>query len=138
MTRFLLSVAALFLSLFMCSAHAVADELDPEIPVADGAEELGDRQNTSTPVDLETESSPETIIILGQPRETAYVVAIPGSREHLLDRVQDSVPQAFITDSRRGRYIQAGAFSSRSDAEALSCQLRHQGFDARVVYFRVR
>ena len=66
------------------------------------------------------------------------MVAIPGSREERLDRVQEIIPQAFLTDSRRGRYIQAGAFSTRSEAEALSCQLRYRGFDARVVYFRVR
>lgn len=85
-----------------------------------------------------THEDEEIIRILGQPREAPYVVAIPRPTDDLLDRVQESVESAFITDSRRGRYIQAGAFPRRSDAEALSCQLRREGFDARVVYFRVR
>ncbi|MEM7770616.1 MAG: SPOR domain-containing protein [Cyanobacteria bacterium P01_A01_bin.37] len=93
---------------------------------------------SSDPIAQRNEDSLENVLTLGQPSDAPFVVAIPGSREERLDRLQDIVPQAFLTDSRRGRYIQAGAFSSRSDAEALSAYLRHQGFDARVVYFRVR
>lgn len=109
-----------------------------------GSEELdddmGDRPEVPPPIPTDFQASPNSgnVIILGQPESAPYVVAIPGSREELLDRVQETVPQAFLTDSRRGRYVQAGAFPTRSEAEALSCQLRHQGFDARVVYFRVR
>jgi cell division protein FtsN len=102
--------------------------------------ETGDRPDVPPPIpaDFQVDPNSGNVIILGQPESAPYVVAIPGSRDELLDRVQERVPQAFLTDSRRGRYVQAGAFSTRSEAEALSCQLRHQGFDARVVYFRVR
>jgi len=86
---------------------------------------------------ISTDITPD-VVLLGQPDNAPFVVVIPGSREERLDRLQQIVPNAFLTDSRRGRYIQAGAFSSRSDAESLSSFLRHQGFDARVVYFRSR
>ena len=101
-------------------------------------QELGNRPDAVIPNESAIQNNPAPIITLGQLQETPFVVAIPGSREDRLDRVQETIPQAFLTDSRRGRYIQAGAFSTRSDAEVLSRQLRYRGFDARVVYFRVR
>lgn len=118
------------------AAGEAADELDDngELEQAEG-----DRpERPPIPDDFMTPQNADSTIILGQPAEAPYVVAVPGSRDELLDRVQAIVPQAFLTDSRRGRYVQAGAFPTRSQAEALSCQLRHQGLDARVVYFRVR
>ncbi|MEB3211918.1 MAG: SPOR domain-containing protein [Leptolyngbyaceae bacterium] len=95
-------------------------------------------ENESTgSTDSSTVDANDVPVVLGQPSNAPFVVAIPGSREDRLEQLQELVPTAFLTDSRRGRYIQAGAFSSRSNAEALSSFLRHQGFDARVVYFRV-
>lgn len=91
-------------------------------------------------IDLNSESSEsnDEPILLGQPDDSPYVVAIPARRDDLLEQVQDSIPTAFLTDSRRGQYIQVGAFPRRSLAEELSRDLRDQGFDARVVYFPVR
>ena len=95
---------------------------------------------TSDPslVPLLPDAEDEEAIMLGQPQDSPYVVVIPGSRDELLDRVQAIVPTAFITDSRRGWYINAGSFNRRTDAEVVSTVLRHQGLDARVVYLRVR
>ncbi|MBD2311982.1 hypothetical protein H6G20_09955 [Desertifilum sp. FACHB-1129] len=73
-------------------------------------------------------------ILLGQPCTNPYIVAIPTHNFQLLDRVQRQVPSAFITDSRLGHYILAGAFTHRLLAESLNMQLRHLGFNARVVY----
>jgi hypothetical protein len=76
-------------------------------------------------------------IVLGQPRNAPYIVAIPGADVATLLRVQRYIPTAFITDSRYGSYIQAGAFSDRAPAEERSRGLRGLGFDARVAYFPV-
>lgn len=89
-------------------------------------------------VKQENGDATENVILLGQPEDAPYVVVIPGGEEALLDRVQAYYPRAFLTDSRLGRYVQAGAFSTYSEAVELNDQLRAVGFDARVVYLRVR
>jgi hypothetical protein len=76
---------------------------------------------------------PETIT-LGQPCNHPYVVAIPSRNDDVLDRVQAIVEYAFITESRFGPYVQAGASPRRRPAEQVSRQLRRAGFDARVIY----
>ncbi len=80
---------------------------------------------------------PAPPIVLGQPRNAPYVVAIPTSDIATLLRVQNYIPAAFITDSSYGQYIQAGAFSDRARAEERSRGLQNLGFDARVAYFPV-
>lgn len=74
------------------------------------------------------------IVILGQPCDHPYVVAIPTQNLVTLETVHSYIPTAFFTDSGRGRFIQAGSASRRLDAESLSQQLRAKGFDARVIY----
>jgi hypothetical protein len=74
------------------------------------------------------------VITLGQPCDYPYVVAIPYANEGLLDRVQTVVATAFITESRFGPYVNAGASPRRVPAEQVSRQLRRAGFDARVIY----
>ncbi|WP_330220846.1 SPOR domain-containing protein [Calothrix sp. NIES-3974] len=51
-----------------------------------------------------------------------------------LERVRRIIPNAQLAKSRKGDFINAGAFSNRSDAERLTRQLRDRGFDARVEY----
>lgn len=86
-----------------------------------------------------TRSSPQIrAIVLGQPEETPYVVVIPGSDFSLLHQVQQYAPLAFLSNSRLGSYIQAGAYTDRSPAEVLSRALQQQGWDARVVYMPIR
>jgi cell division protein FtsN len=87
------------------------------------------------PVDPSTYSRP---IILGQPKETPYVVVIPAANLQLVEKVQQYAPLAFMTASRLGSYIQAGAFADRPTAESLTYELRKQGLDARVVYLRIK
>lgn len=74
------------------------------------------------------------VIILGQPCQNPYVVAIPTADAAVLDRVQTYAPGAFFTDSRLGSYVQAGSFIHRSLADEFSLQLRHAGFRARTIY----
>lgn len=76
--------------------------------------------------------------ILGQPCDRSYVVVIPARDRQILRQVQQRVPTAFLTNSRLGWYIQAGAFASRAPAEALGFQLRQQFRDVRVAYLPVR
>jgi peptidoglycan hydrolase-like protein with peptidoglycan-binding domain len=67
--------------------------------------------------------------------ENRYIVVVPVSANDTLNRVRQLLPQAFSASSRRGDYVNAGAFVERSDAQRLSDQLRDRGFDARVEYF---
>lgn len=64
-----------------------------------------------------------------------YVVVIPVAGNDTLNRVRQLLPQAFQATSRRGDYVNAGAFLERNDAERLTRQLRDRGFDARVQFF---
>lgn len=76
-------------------------------------------------------------IVLGQPQDLPYVVIIPTDDSRVLAWLQRRIPEAFLSASRLGRYIQAAAFSEREPAEELSQQLRSHGLDARVVYLRI-
>ncbi|BAZ04241.1 peptidoglycan-binding protein [Calothrix sp. NIES-3974] len=71
---------------------------------------------------------------IGNVPKNNYVVAIPIRANDTLERVRQFVPQAQLDKSRRGDFVNAGAFSNRSDAERLTRQLRDRGFDARVEY----
>jgi hypothetical protein len=77
-------------------------------------------------------------IILGQPKEKPFVVVIPTSDFQTLTKVQQYAPLAFMSQSRLGSYIQAGAFADLETAQSLSYELRHRGFDAHVAYLRIR
>jgi cell division protein FtsN len=89
---------------------------------------------TDAPITDATSAALPDTITLGQPCNHPYVVAIPRPDEALLDRVQTIVGAAFITESRLGFYVQAGASPRRRPAEQVSRQLRRAGFDARVIY----
>lgn len=76
------------------------------------------------------------IIVLGRSQDYRYGVIVPSNDPAVLGAVQQCVPDAFLTRSRLGTYVNAGAFADRAAAESLSWFLRSRGLDARVVYFR--
>ncbi|NET36906.1 MAG: hypothetical protein F6K19_33580 [Cyanothece sp. SIO1E1] len=91
--------------------------------------------------DLETNlitSQQGDVIVIGRPLMTRYVVAVPRRSDNTLDAVRQCVPDAFITRSRFGPYVYAGAFPNRNRAESLSALLRSEGLDARVIFVRAR
>ena len=96
-----------------------------------------ERQVQQELVDFTSSADSIDIIVLGQPQNAPYVVVIPGDRFEVLRDVQEIAPTAFITTSRRGRYIHAASFAKRRLADAFSSQLRYLGFDAQVTYMRV-
>ncbi|MEH2451443.1 peptidoglycan-binding domain-containing protein [Nostoc sp.] len=63
-----------------------------------------------------------------------YRVIIPISSNDTLSKVQQYIPSAFPEQSHLGDYVNAGAFSDRTQAETLSKKLRSYGLDARVKY----
>ncbi|MBD2741715.1 peptidoglycan-binding protein [Coleofasciculus sp. FACHB-1120] len=66
--------------------------------------------------------------------ENRYVVVVPGNNQ-TLNKVLRYVPNADLgPKSKRGSYVNAGAFSTRHLAESRSELLRSRGLDARVVY----
>lgn len=82
----------------------------------------------------------ETLSALGvmsQARRNRYVVVVPVLDENTLYQVRDieGFASASLTNSKRGKYVNAGSFPNRATAESRSYQLRSQGLDARVAYF---
>ncbi len=78
---------------------------------------------------------------VGLPQLGPYVVAIPADQSDIekLQQARRVVTGArFASSSRgfRGRFIYAGSYENRSDAEAISLRLRSLGLDSRVEYFR--
>ncbi|MGB3761480.1 MAG: peptidoglycan-binding protein [Rivularia sp. (in: cyanobacteria)] len=65
--------------------------------------------------------------------DSRYVVLIPVTSPYTLDEVRRFVADAFIRNSKLGRYVQAGEFQSPNGAEKYSQTFRDRGFDARVV-----
>ncbi|MEQ8757991.1 MAG: peptidoglycan-binding protein [Coleofasciculus sp. G1-WW12-02] len=84
-------------------------------------------------------ASQDTLQALGlipTPESNRYVVIVPIYNGDTLTRVQRYASGAFTADSGRGKFVNAGSFTDRNTAESLSHQLRSQGLDARVAYFR--
>jgi peptidoglycan hydrolase-like protein with peptidoglycan-binding domain len=86
----------------------------------------------------------ETLSALGLQgdRDPAYVVVVPDTNTTTLSRVRSSLrdlrgnsaTRVFSEPSRKGRFVNAGAFANREEAESISQWLRSRGLDARVVY----
>jgi peptidoglycan hydrolase-like protein with peptidoglycan-binding domain len=73
-----------------------------------------------------------------EPSENRYIVVVPIQDGNTLDRVRavEGFGNAFETNSKLGKYVNAGAFPSRASAESRSYLLRSRGLDARVAYVR--
>jgi peptidoglycan hydrolase-like protein with peptidoglycan-binding domain len=76
----------------------------------------------------------EALGLIARARENRYVVVVPVQNDNTLARVQAVVENAFEDKSRRGGYVNAGAFPNRARAESRSYLLRSRGLDARVAY----
>ncbi|BAY84033.1 peptidoglycan-binding domain 1 [Calothrix parasitica NIES-267] len=63
-----------------------------------------------------------------------YVVLVPVTSPYTLDEVRRFVPDAFIRDTKLGKFVQAGEFQKSEGAQQYSRYfLRERGFNARVV-----
>lgn len=63
-----------------------------------------------------------------------YVVLVPVTSPYTLDEVRRFVPDAFIRETKLGKFVQAGEFQYSEGAEQYSRYfLRDRGFNARVV-----
>ncbi|MBD0335183.1 MAG: hypothetical protein ICV62_06825 [Cyanobacteria bacterium Co-bin13] len=62
-----------------------------------------------------------------------FVAAVFGN-EQTLEQVRTIAPQAQFESARQGRFINAGSFTNRFEAESLVNILRARGFDSRLVY----
>lgn len=62
-----------------------------------------------------------------------YTVVVPFDGEDMIRAVRGVVPGATVGENRLGRFVNAGSYANRFEAESLSNQLRSRGFDARVV-----
>jgi peptidoglycan hydrolase-like protein with peptidoglycan-binding domain len=63
-----------------------------------------------------------------------YRVIVPISSNDTLSKVQQYIPNAIAEQSNLGDYVNAGAFSDRTQAETLTKMLRSYGLDARVKF----
>lgn len=76
----------------------------------------------------------QTLTALRLTTQDPYVVVVPIRDDNTLSQVRQFISGAFATDSNRGNYVNAGAFTNRNDAESRSFYLRARGLDARVAY----
>lgn len=76
----------------------------------------------------------EGVIRIGNFSEKPYLVVLPDADETDLELIRPCITDAYLTRSRLGRYLQAGAFANRSDAEHLARTLRSSGFRGRVIH----
>jgi hypothetical protein len=82
--------------------------------------------------------SPDTATAINPPptlSRNRYFVIVPSSVESVLQKVRTIAPNARLTASERGTYIEAQGFPDRGGAEALNSTMRSQGLDSRVIYF---
>ncbi|HAN44994.1 MAG TPA: hypothetical protein DCQ32_00360 [Cyanobacteria bacterium UBA8156] len=74
-----------------------------------------------------------------RPAQLRYTTIIPiygsAANTFVLEQVQRHIPTARLVDSRRGRYVLAGAYGDRNSAEATAFFLRSLGLDGRVAFF---
>ncbi|MEB3164205.1 MAG: hypothetical protein VKK80_13330 [Prochlorothrix sp.] len=77
-----------------------------------------------------------TVTYVGRLPGSPYIVAIPGDNTETLAQVRTCVSDALILQTRRGNYIQVGAFSDRAFAQYLDRVLRSAGLDSRIIYVR--
>ncbi|NEP47707.1 MAG: peptidoglycan-binding protein [Moorea sp. SIO3C2] len=77
--------------------------------------------------------------LISEAEKNRYVVVIPIDNDKVINQIERTrgiiLDDGIISEDDRGRYFNAGAFSSRSEAESCSYEMRSQGFDARVAYF---
>ncbi|MBW4520809.1 MAG: peptidoglycan-binding protein [Scytolyngbya sp. HA4215-MV1] len=62
----------------------------------------------------------------------AYFVLVPYRDNSTLEKVRRLAPDAFLTTSQQGAFIQAGSFNDRAGAEKWSQVLRSQGLNAQI------
>ncbi|MEO0457636.1 MAG: SPOR domain-containing protein [Cyanobacteria bacterium P01_A01_bin.114] len=82
------------------------------------------------------QSEEDGVIRIGGLSGRSYVVILPGADESDLALIRPCITDAYLTRSRLGRYLQAGSFERRSEAEALARTLRRNGFRVRVAHRR--
>ncbi|MGQ9866908.1 MAG: hypothetical protein ACUVSQ_11615 [Pseudanabaenaceae cyanobacterium] len=74
-----------------------------------------------------------------RPSQLRYTTIVPlygsAANTFVLEQVQRHIPNARVVDSRRGRYVLAGAYGDRNSAEATAFFLRSLGLDGRVAFF---
>ncbi|MEO1561098.1 MAG: peptidoglycan-binding protein [Cyanobacteria bacterium J06632_19] len=65
--------------------------------------------------------------------ENRYAVLIPVTSPYTLDEVRRIVPDAYIRNSKLGKYVQVGEFQYSEGAQKYSQYLRERGFNTRVI-----
>jgi cell division protein FtsN len=83
------------------------------------------------------------IIFIGHPPKNHYVILIPSPQEDSirsdLARIRDKIAPTgqipFVAQHRLGRYIYAGSFTERNQAENTRQRLLSDETRARIVYF---
>ncbi len=78
----------------------------------------------------------ENVIVIGRQPDRPYQVVVTRASEATFAEIRACVPDAYLTRSRTGRYIQVASFSKRQDAEIIYRILRRYGHPARLFYLR--
>ncbi len=78
----------------------------------------------------------ENVIVIGRQPDRPYQVVVTMASEATFAEIRACVPDAYLTRSRIGRYIQVASFSNRQDAETIHRILLRYGYPARLFYHR--
>ncbi|MEL6326903.1 MAG: hypothetical protein AAFQ61_08370 [Cyanobacteria bacterium J06626_23] len=89
----------------------------------------------TSPQSLNTEQRDEVIHIGALPWRP-YLVILPGADAEQLTEVRACVPDAYLSQSRLGPFVQVGSFTTRAEAEVIHRQFQRVGYDTRLIHRR--
>ncbi|MEO0539392.1 MAG: hypothetical protein AAFZ80_00855 [Cyanobacteria bacterium P01_A01_bin.105] len=78
----------------------------------------------------------DDIVHIGALPWRPYRVILPYPEADVIGSVRTCVPDAYLSQSRLGPFIQVGSFTTRSEAEGVHRQFRQAGYSTRVIHRR--
>ena len=113
--------------------------VDTQPPEANISETEAEATDSELPYGIPLEPlsrEPDRIIFIGNQPNRPFQVVVTDSRRSTLLELRTCILDAFLTQTRLGRYIQVGSFTNRSEAEAIHRRLQRAGYPARVIHLR--
>ncbi|MEA5466049.1 hypothetical protein [Leptothoe sp. PORK10 BA2] len=90
----------------------------------------------ASPQDLNTFEGEDSRVVIGQVESRPYVVLLTHDFQDNLPAIRACIPDAFLTSSRLGSYIQIASFSNYRDARNLANQINNSlDVNVRVIHY---
>ncbi|MBT9317067.1 hypothetical protein [Leptothoe spongobia] len=89
-----------------------------------------------SPQDFNTFEGSDDRIVIGQVKERPYVVLLTHDIQDNLPAIRACIPDAFLTSSRLGRYINIASFRNYRDANELVNRIEdYLDVDVRLIHY---